>query len=1228
MNIERTVIVGNEGPDRNSELLASLTALASSLRDEGFNLVAFDAFRIEDTSKMAADLCGALLQNFGEVPAASGVARQLLDFIGSLNQTERQENFSPTDVDAAKVLVAELVTAAQQHSQFSKTGVFAPGRDSSESSAGFELDNASMGGGASGSFVLAGGAQFADSHTSSSKNVESEADSHRLTLDRFAVIKKELGKGGMGQVFLYESLDTGQRGAVKMPLKRVRDLWHRVPANEDERQFLEQQKNDLLKMLAREVLLLVSIESPYVLQAHGLVGDVDTERTFEARTNLAKAGVLLPFINGGDLSSHIKEFHKKRGEPTGKTISRELELERASLLDMFAKALEGVDALHKVRIPLAVRDEHGNEKTFEFQIIHRDLKPGNIMISLPNHPRVADFGLALFKPVRKQDSDYEITGSMSFTVDELGLNLNEDMLGAGPVMPGMDLATSVSVSGTSTFSEAGAFEQTQTGVIKGSLGFMAPEQFAIIRHNSEVQKGKTTIADHLDERTDQYAMGAALYEMLCNKYPRNVTGKEAQEFMIAVQTGKSNADLDLLLSRIYPEKIKSPHDIDPSVPKELSAIAMKMLAVKPEDRFASIQDVIAEISNYQLGLPVECYRASLGIGARILYDTKKWAQKHPMIAGSLLGASTLALVGASAWFATERAKVSLAKESITKAQATALLQISEGDIPSALATLENALETSEDFQLFDQQKALEKMIADQRRAEVAEIMENAFKLLEEEQLGAARDEITLALLKCEEYEITDAVSLQAKEELRKLDQIEKDRIFYRSVVDVGTPLSNRIINVFDIGGLEAPIVTEVKDYLSELKIESYEDLAARLAEGNFSEEQVLEIKKTIGSMFLGRALRLCVSDTFRPRTEAEIEQSKIFMASAKETLKDMVHPGILMCEALILDAEGKYQNASDLRKEAAAIKPLTPYDRTIMALAILGSSTNSGQSRQAISLIEVALNEDNSLVNIPAVLLGLGVAYSETGQPGDAELAVSYLQAAILQDPKAVEPYYYLLELMFVKQSAFQIIYASKLEKWTEAALEAENLQGTTGIRVLLGKTERQTKNYEIARELLAEARRFDDVIVERTNRPFADIGLLGEELKNSLAMHLIDGKMNNDMFPELYRYFDEFDRVVATVGSDRVGKDIYIAKLEVLFTFAGGRFNDRNTDLLPVFDHVESALNGLIKLVEEDPNLEEGQIDFSKFRGACFPFKNFPGLSERVDALIERTNSLKERGL
>ena len=157
-------------------------------------------------------------------------------------------------------------------------------------------------------------------------------------------------------------------------------------------------------------------------------------------------------------------------------------VEGPTLADRIAQGAIPVDEA----LPIAKQIAEALEAAHEQGIVHRDLKPANIKLRPDGVVKVLDFGLA---------KALEPTGAMS---------------------PGMSQVPTITTPA-----------MTQAGMILGTAAYMSPEQ----------AKGKT-----VDKRSDVWAFGAVLYEMLSGK--RVFAGSDTTEVLAGVI--KSEPDWDVL----------------------------------------------------------------------------------------------------------------------------------------------------------------------------------------------------------------------------------------------------------------------------------------------------------------------------------------------------------------------------------------------------------------------------------------------------------------------------------------------------------------------------------------------------------------------------------------------------------------------------------------------------------------------------------------------------------
>jgi Tol biopolymer transport system component/predicted Ser/Thr protein kinase len=171
----------------------------------------------------------------------------------------------------------------------------------------------------------------------------------------------------------------------------------------------------------------------------------------------------------------------------------------------------------KKLLEVAVQAADGLAKAHAAGLVHRDLKPENLMVSRDGYVKILDFGLAkLIEPVSQELS----------------------------VMP-----TAIG-------------SPTEPGTVMGTAGYMSPEQAS----------GQT-----VDFRSDQFTLGAILYEM--------ATGKRAFQ-------RKTGAETLVAIIREEPEPMAQ---LAPQAPAPVRWIVERCLAKDPEERYASTKDLARDL---------------------------------------------------------------------------------------------------------------------------------------------------------------------------------------------------------------------------------------------------------------------------------------------------------------------------------------------------------------------------------------------------------------------------------------------------------------------------------------------------------------------------------------------------------------------------------------------------------------------------------------------------------
>nr|HEX4312354.1 protein kinase [Kofleriaceae bacterium] len=171
----------------------------------------------------------------------------------------------------------------------------------------------------------------------------------------------------------------------------------------------------------------------------------------------------------------------------------------------------------------------------ELGIVHRDLKPENVVVTTAGQVKVLDFGIA-----------------KALTASELA---------AATPVPARPRAPTVD--------ELGGHHATRDGSLVGTIPYMSPEQLG---------------ADTVDHRSDLWALGVMLFEMLAGRHPIENPTMEA---VFATVRGD--------------EPMPSIRSCAPDVPDALAALVDGCLVKAKADRIGRASDVARALGDLQPG---------------------------------------------------------------------------------------------------------------------------------------------------------------------------------------------------------------------------------------------------------------------------------------------------------------------------------------------------------------------------------------------------------------------------------------------------------------------------------------------------------------------------------------------------------------------------------------------------------------------------------------------------
>ncbi|MDD7986157.1 serine/threonine-protein kinase [Lentisphaera marina] len=205
----------------------------------------------------------------------------------------------------------------------------------------------------------------------------------------------------------------------------------------------------------------------------------------------------------------------------------------AQLLDIFVKVCDAVAFAHSKNV------------------LHLDVKPENINVGEYGQVLLIDWGLAKI----------------------LNDSLSEDLFSDDNSLD-MDLLN----------------DMTQVGTLKGSPGFMAPEQ-------AETKGVKTSA-------TDIYSLGALLYSILTAEM--HVQGESIEELLVNTRQGEL---------RDFPK--------DKYIPDSLKAVFYKACQLKPEERYDSVESLKGEIQSFLRGYATQAEEAGFLKLLKLVYHRNR-----------------------------------------------------------------------------------------------------------------------------------------------------------------------------------------------------------------------------------------------------------------------------------------------------------------------------------------------------------------------------------------------------------------------------------------------------------------------------------------------------------------------------------------------------------------------------------------------------------------------------
>jgi WD40 repeat protein/tRNA A-37 threonylcarbamoyl transferase component Bud32 len=235
-------------------------------------------------------------------------------------------------------------------------------------------------------------------------------------------------------------------------------------------------------------------------------------------------------------------------------------------------------------------------------LVHRDVKPANIMIEIGSGQGLgSDAGTALGEQASQADSASRLRPLLL----DFGLALRSE--------------SEVTL--------------TVDGQLVGTPAYMSPEQAAGHGHR-------------VDRRSDVYALGVVLYELLCAELPfRGSKG--------------------MLRLQVLQEEPRPPRRLNDQIPRDLETVCLKAMAKEPARRYATARDLADDLRRFSKGEPIQA--RPISSAERLV----RWARQHKgvALALALIGLILVAVAVASSIAAARFQSIAREKSDLAEEKA-------------------------------------------------------------------------------------------------------------------------------------------------------------------------------------------------------------------------------------------------------------------------------------------------------------------------------------------------------------------------------------------------------------------------------------------------------------------------------------------------------------------------------------------------------------------------------
>ena len=265
---------------------------------------------------------------------------------------------------------------------------------------------------------------------------------------------------------------------------------------------------------------------------------------------------------------------------------------------------------------------------------------------------------------------------------------------------------------------------TQDGAIVGTISYMSPEQ----------ARGEDEI---VTARSDQYSLGAILYEALCGSKPY-----EGASHVVLTKLADPQTEPSRPIARRG------------SIPKDLDVICLKAMSNQVSDRYPSCEEFADDLQRWRNDLPITARRSSIS------ERTLRFCRRNPVV--STLTASLAIALALSVGVQAKNIQLGRTNSALTLKNNDLLQDNADLEKDNADLEKDNAYEESENTRLKQQTKELEnkKILAEESNREAVDQEQKAVEKQQEAEENKRKAEVDLkmaeALLKKEKANLSAA----------------------------------------------------------------------------------------------------------------------------------------------------------------------------------------------------------------------------------------------------------------------------------------------------------------------------------------------------------------------------------------------------------------------------------------------------------------------------------------